>query len=141
MKKFKEIKVRFVPTKVVFTIPEPDLIEILKNDRGNYEVLDKDFKLPQKEVVLETTTFEQVVEDETVKEYDREAREKELKKMKVAELIDFCDKNKIAYSEEDRKADLVEKIITAESTDEEAKEETIIEDATETATAEQVIEE
>ena len=38
MEKFKEFKVKYVPTGVIFTIPEPDLTEFLKNDRGNYEV-------------------------------------------------------------------------------------------------------
>lgn len=141
MAKFKEIKVRFIPTKVILTIPEPDLIEILKNDRGNFEVIDKNFKLPQEEVVLETTTFEQVVEKEETEEYDREAREKELKKMKVAELIAFCDEKNIAYDEQDKKADLIEKIIAAETTTEEAKEETHTEVTTETSTEAQVVEE
>lgn len=119
MAKFKEIKVKFIPTKVVMAIPEPDLIELLKNDRGNFEVLDKDFKLPKKETVLETTTYDQVVEEaEEEKEYDREAREKELKKLKVQDLIAFCDEKQIAYEETDKKADLIAKIIEAETTTE-----------------------
>ena len=140
MAKFKEIKVRFIPTKVILTIPEPDLIEILKNDRGNFEVIDKNFKLPQEEVVLETTTFEQVVEKEETEEYDREAREKELKKLKVADLIAYCDENKIAYAETDKKADLIEKIIEAE-TKNEAAEETHTLATTETTPEEQVVDE
>ncbi len=141
MAKFKEIKVRFVPTKVVMAIPEPDLIEILKRDRGNFEVIDKNFKIPEEKQVVETTTFEQVVEEAEEKEYDREAREKELKKLKVADLIAYCDENKIAYAETDKKADLIEKIIAAETKNEEAKEETHTEVTTETTTEAQVVEE
>lgn len=120
MTKFREIKVRFIPTKTVMAIPEPDLRELLKTDRGNFEIFDNDFDAPEQEVVVETTTYEQVVDNEEESEISyEEAREKELKKLKVAELIAFCDEKQITFEETDKKADLIEKIIAAETTTEE----------------------
>lgn len=116
MVKFREIKVKYVPTKVVLTIPEPDLVKILKNDRGNFEVLDKNFNLPREKEVVETTTFEQVVEEDKVTEDNQKqpTREEELNAHKVVELIAYCDDKKITYTKNDKKADLIAKIIEAE---------------------------
>lgn len=138
MAEIKEVKLKYVPTGIIFSMPKEDAIEIMKTDRGNYEAVD--FKFPEAKEIVETTTFEQVVESDEEKEYDREAREKELKKLKVADLIAYCDKNKIAYAETDKKADLIEKIIEAE-TKNEAAEETHTLATTETTTEEQVVEE
>ena len=138
MAEIKEVKLKYVPTGIIFSMPKEDAIEIMKTDRGNYEAVD--FKFPEAKEIVETTTFEQVVESDEEKEYDREAREKELKKLKVADLIAFCDENKIAYAETDKKADLIEKIIEAE-TKNEAAEETHTLATTETTTEEQVVEE
>lgn len=138
MAEIKEVKLKYVPTGIVFSMPKEDAIEIMKTDRGNYEAVD--FKFPEAKEIVETTTFEQVVESDEEKEYDREAREKELKKLKVADLIAYCDENKIAYAETDKKADLIEKIIEAE-TKNEAAEETHTLATTETTTEEQVVEE
>lgn len=114
MNNFKEIKFRFIPTGVVFTMPEPDVNKFLKTDRGNYEILDKDFELSKQETVLETTTYEQVVEkDPEIEENAVNEREKALGKMKVAELIAFCDEKQIAYDKQDKKADLIAKILEA----------------------------
>ena len=138
MAEIKEVKLKYVPTGIVFSMPKEDAIEIMKTDRGNYEAVD--FKFPEAKEIVETTTFEQVVESDEEKEYDREAREKELKKLKVADLIAYCDENKIAYAKTDKKADLIEKIIEAE-TKNEAAEETHTLATTETTTEEQVVEE
>lgn len=138
MAEIKEVKLKYVPTGIIFSMPKEDAIEIMKTDRGNYEAVD--FKFPEAKEIVETTTFEQVVESDEEKEYDREAREKELKKLKVADLIAYCDENKIAYAETDKKADLIEKIIEAE-TKNEAAEETHTLATTETTTEEQVVEE
>lgn len=138
MAEIKEVKLKYVPTGIVFSMPKEDAIEIMKTDRGNYEAVD--FKFPEAKEIVETTTFEQVVESDEEKEYDRDAREKELKKLKVADLIAYCDENKIAYAETDKKADLIEKIIEAE-TKNEAAEETHTLATTETTTEEQVVEE
>lgn len=138
MAEIKEVKLKYVPTGIIFSMPKEDAIEIMKTDRGNYEAVD--FKFPEAKEIVETTTFEQVVESDEEKEYDREVREKELKKLKVADLIAYCDENKIAYAETDKKADLIEKIIEAE-TKNEAAEETHTLATTETTTEEQVVEE
>ncbi|MBQ6516805.1 hypothetical protein IJI31_06460 [bacterium] len=109
MGKFEEFKVMYIPTKVVFTLPKPDLDNIMKNDRGNYKVLDERYELPKEEFVIETSTYEKVVS-----EYDSEARKKELNKMKVLELMDFCDKNNITYEESYKKADFINAIVEFE---------------------------
>lgn len=81
----KEVKIKFKPTDNVFMIPEAEAIRILKEDRGNYEVLDKDFKLPETPVVLETTVFQKVVEGAD--------KVKGLDKYSYAELKKFAKKN------------------------------------------------
>lgn len=121
MTKYKEIEVKYLPTGIIFHIPEPDLLEVLKKDRGNFEVLDKDFNIPKQEVVLETTTYEQVV-DEEPEEQNITSRQEELNKMKVAALVAYCNEKGIAYASQDRKADLIAKIIAAETTTEAAEE-------------------
>lgn len=81
MAKFREIKVKFIPTKVIMSVPEPDLIELLKNDRGNFEIIDDNFKAPKEEKVVETTTYDQVVEEEK-EEIKAETKQKSLKSQK-----------------------------------------------------------
>ena len=62
----------------VISFGNDESVTIPANPSNGVEVTE--IKLPQEEVVLETTTFEQVVEKEETEEYDREAREKNLKK-------------------------------------------------------------
>jgi len=115
-KEIKQGKIRYIPTGIVFTLPVNDAIETLKTDRGNFEIVDNSFLFPEPKKEVETTTYQQVVEDENAPEYDREAREKELKKLNVADLIAICDELKIEYKDTDKKADLISKIIAEETT-------------------------
>jgi hypothetical protein len=63
--KEKEFKIRFVPTNNVFTLPEADIDEILKNDRGNYQVLDKNYKYKKTMTKIpELTVLEQVLDND-----------------------------------------------------------------------------
>jgi hypothetical protein len=68
----KTFNLKFIPTGNVFNLPEKEAIEILKTDRGNYQIIDKDFiddieneneKEKEKEKEKETSTYEQVVEE------------------------------------------------------------------------------
>jgi len=136
--KIKQGKIRYIPTGVVFTLPEKDAIETLKADRGNFEIVDNSFVFPEPKGVNEvgspddktappvvkevkTTTYLQVVganegaKEENAPAYDEEERKNELEKLKVAELLAICDERKIAYEKTDNKADLVLKIIEAET--------------------------
>lgn len=116
MTEVKCVDIQFKPTGNVFKIPVKEAYRLLEEDRGNYVVLDKDFVFPVKDDVVETTTFEQVVEDD--KQADEQQDDKKeptfkevLEKKKVKELIEYCDENKIEYDKNDKKADLINKIL------------------------------
>ena len=118
MSEVKCVDIQFKPTGNVFKIPVKEAYRLLEEDRGNYVVLDKDFVFPVKVDVVETTTFEQVVEDD--KQADEQKDDKKeptfkevLEKKKVKELIEYCDENKIEYDKDDEKADLINKILAA----------------------------
>lgn len=118
MAEVKCVDIQFKPTGNVFKIPVKEAYRLLEEDRGNYVVLDKDFVFPVKVDVVETTTFEQVVEDD--KQPDEQKDDKKeptfkevLEKKKVKELIEYCDENKIEYDKDDKKTDLINKILAA----------------------------
>lgn len=118
MAEVKCVDIQFKPTGNVFKIPVKEAYRLLEEDRGNYVVLDKDFVFPVKDDVVDTTTFEQVVEDD--KQVDEQKDDKKeptfkevLEKKKVKELIEYCDENKIEYDKDDKKTDLINKILAA----------------------------
>lgn len=112
MAEVKCVDIQFKPTGNVFKIPVKEAYRLLEEDRGNYVVLDKDFVFPVKVDVVETSTFEQVVEDDKQADDKKEPTFKEvLEKKKVKELIEYCDENKIEYDKNDKKADLINKIL------------------------------
>lgn len=57
------IQIKFKPTGNIFTLPEEEVNEIMRNDRGNYEVLTEGFA-KEPEAVKETTTYNKVVVEE-----------------------------------------------------------------------------
>ena len=86
----KEYRIRFKPTNNVFALPEEEIRRILKEDRGfNYEILDKDFVVEPQEAFSITTTFEQVVEEETVRGFEDYTAD---------ELREFCKANDLKVS-------------------------------------------
>lgn len=114
MSEIKEVSLKYIPTGIVFKMPEQDAVEIMKTDRGNYEAVD--FVFPEEKPLIETTTFEQVVEEQTEEETEKQtSEEKDLNALKVSELVAYCDENEIEYSKDDKKADLIAKIIKAEN--------------------------
>ena len=117
MAEVKCVKIKFVPTGNIFNIPQEEATEIFLNDRGNYEILDKNFVLPPENDVVETTTFEQVVEEDKADEQKDNKQELTyrdvIEKMKVSELIAYCDKNKIEYDKRAKKSDLIDKILAS----------------------------
>lgn len=141
MSEIKYYQLKYVPTGIVFKIPQAEAVEIFKEDRGNYEILDKDFVDDVKKEEV-TTVSQQVVENETENnipdeckncyadgktpaqedcancEHNKEAEKdefvKQLEAMKVAELKEYCNKNKISFDKNDRKDALIEKILEFE---------------------------
>lgn len=79
MAKAKEVKLKYIPTGVVFTMPLQDALETIKTDRGNFEAVN--FKVPKEKEVIETTTYEQVVEE------DNKTEEPEAQEAKIAEQV------------------------------------------------------
>ena len=131
--KIEYTKLKYVPTGNIFTLPTEDAREVMKTDRGNFEVVGgKDIteKEPQ---VEETTTYNLVVEEST--EATTEATvttdntpapqenkagatateaskltKTALKAMNIEALVTLCKEKNIEVLEDDKKADLVEKL-------------------------------
>lgn len=98
--------IRYIPTGNIFKMPTEDVKEILKTDRGNFEIVGGENIPEEKQEIDETTTYDMVVDDDA-----DEAFKKNLEKMKVAELIKFCNEHNIEFDKNDKKADLVKKIL------------------------------
>lgn len=84
----KEFAIKFIPTGNVFTLPESEIDEILKNDRGNYEVIDKDYRSKKgAKNEPERTILEQVLDndqndnpiDEVIEEQSQKSKTKRKK--------------------------------------------------------------
>lgn len=97
--------IKYIPTGNIFKMPTEDVKEILKTDRGNFEIVGGENIPEEKQEIDETTTYEMVVDDAD------EAFKKNLKKMTVPELIEFCNEHNIVFDKNDKKADLIQKII------------------------------
>lgn len=68
MSEVKCVNIKFKPTGNVFYVSIAEANRLLKEDRGNYEVLDEDFVYPAETDVVETTVFEQVIENDAANE-------------------------------------------------------------------------
>lgn len=136
--KIEYTKLKYIPTGNVFNLPSEDAREVMKTDRGNFEVVGgKDIteKEPQ---VEETTTYNMVVEESTKATTEATAtadnipvpQENEvetttaevtteapqltktaLKAMKVEELVALCKEKNVEVLEADKKADLIDKLL------------------------------
>ena len=138
--KIEYTKLKYIPTGNVFNLPSEDAREVMKTDRGNFEVVGgKDIteKEPQ---VEETTTYNMVVEESTeatteatatadnipapqenkvetittTAEVTTEAPQltkTALKAMKVEELVALCKEKNVEVLEADKKADLIDKLL------------------------------
>lgn len=60
------MKIKYKPTGIVFDLPEKNVRELMRKDKGNYEVLDKKFVPDEEPIIEETTTYNQVVVEEKV---------------------------------------------------------------------------
>ena len=118
MEKVKEFKIKFIPTGNVFSLPEAEIDELVKIDRGNYEVLDKDYVFKKKGNVLsEPTVLEQVMDDTNTNENNDENSGDQndqdvvrgLEDYTVDELKKFAEENNLKKS--GSKAELLERCI------------------------------
>lgn len=138
--KIEYTKLKYIPTGNVFNLPSEDAREVMKTDKGNFEVVGgKDIteKEPQ---VEETTTYNMVVEETTTATADNTPAPQEneaettattetttataettaeapkltktaLKAKKLEELVALCEEKKIEVLEADKKSDLIEKLL------------------------------
>ena len=60
------MQIKYKPTGIVFDLPETNVRELMRKDKGNYEVLDKKFVPDEEPIIEETTTYNQVVVEEQV---------------------------------------------------------------------------
>ena len=119
MAETKEIQytdLRFIPTGIVFHLPVNDAKEVLASDRGNFEVVGGVDIAEDEETIEETSTYNKVVgdgqNDNDQNEEDRPKLSKTaLKAMKVEDLVKLCEELKVEVLEEDKKADLIEKLL------------------------------
>ena len=119
MAETKEIQytdLRFIPTGIVFHLPVEDAKEVLASDRGNFEVVGGVDIAEDEETIEETSTYNKVVGDgQNDNDQNEENRPKlsktALKAMKVEDLVKLCEELKVEVLEEDKKADLIEKLL------------------------------
>ena len=119
MAETKEIQytdLRFIPTGIVFHLPVNDAKEVLASDRGNFEVVGGVNIAEDEAEIEETSTYNKVVgdgqNDNDQNEEDRPKLSKTaLKAMKVEDLVKLCEELKVEVLEEDKKADLIEKLL------------------------------
>ena len=60
------MQIKYKPTGIIFDLPETNVRELMRKDKGNYEVLDKKFVPDEEPIIEETTTYNQVVIEEQV---------------------------------------------------------------------------
>lgn len=76
------LHIKYIPTGNCFEIPKKEAEEILKNDRGNYEVLDEGYVEETADKNTQTSLYNKIVigsEDETEQECDNGTSEGESK--------------------------------------------------------------
>lgn len=119
MAKTKEIQytdLRFIPTGIVFHLPVEDAKEVLASDRGNFEIIGGVDIAEDEETIEETSTYNKVVGDgqndnDQNEENGPKLSKTALKAMKVEELVKLCEELKVEVTEEDKKANLIEKLL------------------------------
>ena len=119
--------IKYIPTGNIFKTPTSNAEEILKTDRGNYEIVGGENIPEEKQEAEVTETYDMVVEDDTqndnsesqdvqetnqdVAEQDKKFTKTSLKAMKIEELVKLCEEKNISVLENDQKADLIEKLL------------------------------
>lgn len=119
MAETKEIQytdLKFIPTGIVFHLPVEDAKELLASDRGNFEVVGGVDIAEVEAEIEETSTYNMVVgdgqnDDDQCKENNPKLSKTALKAMNIKDLVELCEKLKVEVTEEDKKTDLIEKLL------------------------------
>ncbi|MCR5266784.1 MAG: hypothetical protein K6E29_09380 [Cyanobacteria bacterium RUI128] len=79
----EQYRLRFKPTGNIFVLPKDVAVDILRNDRGNYEILDKDFVDEEPTIKTEEKSiFNKVVQEEEKEEVKEQPKPKKKAKKK-----------------------------------------------------------
>lgn len=109
------MKIKYLPTGIIFDLPVEECKRIYKESPFNYEVLDGAFKDESKSP--QSTVAKKVLGDE-----DGEG-EKKLEDLTVPELKKLCDEKEIEYTKSVKKADLIALLENAEEDEEDGEDE------------------
>lgn len=123
------MKLMYVPTGNIFTLPDAEALEIKKNDRGNYKILDAGYVEEIEEVADEKTVAELVMQEETpqveLPPAQEEAKQEaeapveepakaiELEELTKPDLLGLAMKLGVKASQKDNKDVIIEKIRTS----------------------------
>lgn len=91
------MKLLYIPTGNVFTLPDEEAVRIKKNDRGNYKILDAGYVDPEEVQVLPPKTVKELVLVEETKE--EEEVEEEVKPLLELEPTSKLDIDNLSWIE------------------------------------------
>lgn len=103
------MKIKFIPTGNIFDLPKAEIDRIMRDDRGNYEVLDENYTLPNDTDIEEKSVYNQIVqEDKEDKQEDKEEKEDvDYTKMTNPELYELCVKRNIKVGKKEKKENMI----------------------------------
>lgn len=103
------MKIKFIPTGNIFDLPKAEIDRIMRDDRGNYEVLDGNYTLPNDTDIEEKSVYNQIVqEDKEDKQEDKEEKEDvDYTKMTNPELYELCVKRNIKVGKKEKKENMI----------------------------------
>lgn len=103
------MKIKFIPTGNIFDLPKAEIDRIMRDDRGNYEVLDENYTLPNDTDIEEKSVYNQIVQEEKEdKQEDKEEKEDvDYTKMTNPELYELCVKRNIKVGKKEKKENMI----------------------------------
>ena len=96
------MKIKFIPTGNIFDLPKAEIDRIMRDDRGNYEVLDENYTLPNDTDIEEKSVYNQIVQEE---KEDKE--DVDYTKMTNPELYELCVKRNIKVGKKEKKENMI----------------------------------
>lgn len=103
------MKIKFIPTGNIFDLPKAEIDRIMRDDRGNYEVLDENYTLPNDTDIEEKSVYNQIVQKEKEdKQEEKEDKEDvDYTKMTNPELYELCVKRNIKVGKKEKKENMI----------------------------------
>ena len=104
------MKIKFIPTGNIFDLPKAEIDRIMRDDRGNYEVLDENYTLPNDTDIEEKSVYNQIVqEDKEDKQEDKQEDKEDVDytKMTNPELYELCVKRNIKVGKKEKKENMI----------------------------------